>query len=255
VGKLNTTDKLVEWQSEEAIFGSGKSPHVALNNHGIVVVVYVRGTFRKDLFGLVGDVDSSNGVICWRGREEGLMRDCKRASVSLNDHNNITIGFTCTSYSSFLLGQVNREQDHVPRKRSRPASGSAQHSPAQVVPEQSPAAVSKSSSAIVIKHVGERHNCNEVAVGLNNHGHLLSIYVIDKRILFFNGRLDHTHTLTEKTLRKSEQSLKNIAHLPRSCAVALNSRNLVVFTCDISHGFLNRKKVVFTVLGNLVPSH
>ena len=251
VGKLNTTDSLVEWQSK-ASFASGKNPCVALNSRGVVVVVYERGTFRKHLYCRVGDVDDSNGVICWRGEEQRVLEDtCWRPSAALNDHNVVVIGFTSTTSRSFLIGKINSEQ--------RSTTVASNPTPVRVSPKQASTAIASESrpavTFIYVPGAGERQSDHHhhVVIGLNNHGHLLTVHAANQKVFFYNGRLDQNQTPTESTLRKSEAGLSNIAHIIRSSSVAVNNRNFVVFTCDVAHGMLKKKRVVFTAMEKLMP--
>lgn len=269
IGKMNTADVRVEWRSEQTVFASGKRPCVALNRQGIAVVIYQRGTLRKDLYGQVGSVDEPNGVILWSGREKRLLNGCWRASVSLNDANDVVIGFTSTSAHSFATGRINAGHGTTMATASGPSraeiesTSATKHGRASVSPEPYTARssglltgiIELSSILSVSSHSGERQSVpfnHHIAMGLNNFGHLVSARIVNREVVFYNGRLEN-HKLLENTLQRSEARLSNIAHKVRSSSISVNNDNLVAVTWDIAHGLLNRKKVVFTVLGKLAP--
>lgn len=236
-GLLNTIDERVDWRPEPVVFASGASPCVAVNNSGIIVVVYEKArSLHKDLFFRVGDLDDGNHTIHWRKEEKMLLGNCWNPSISLNDLNGVAFSFTSSNEHSFATGYVE------PGPSARPGTGSGTE-PGHTLTLHS---VQDSSKC----RIPDKHH---TVVGLNNHGHLVAARIIHTNVSFFGGRLGNDHVITERELRRSDAKLLNTSYDVRTSDIAVNGRNEVVFVCHVSHGILNHNTTVFTALGKLSP--
>ena len=285
IGRLNTTTKLLEWplpKVEGAVtFASGHAPCVAVNNRGVVVTAWGRG---EDLYYRVGDVSDAARIV-WRGQGETLLlKRCSQASVTLNDCDTIVFSFTSPTCHSFITAHltpltsgsgIDSAPELQPQSSSRPES----------VPESNPRRNSepkpKSSSRpelepelaslppLVLHHMsaeereggaGGRRGRRATpggyitAVATNTYGHLVSTKIAGTKVRFYTGRLDHTHNITEATLRSSEERMLNTSYRVLCPTLSMNCSNLVVFSCHIAHGMLGRGRIVFTSLGQLIPA-
>lgn len=228
VGWLEGEVGTIQWMIGPSIFANGRKPSSTLNERGVVLVTFERGWIRRDAYYRIGDIDNSNGIICWRANEIKLLNRCSDVSPSLNDHGIVILSARTYQHSFIILTGTINSNDNTISFRSIPDPSSRLGSSAYA------------------------------SAALNNHGHLVWVKMRESHVTILTGRQLHTSLLnssvpSQQGLRINSASLLNTAYRIRHPSVCVSNNNVVIFTCYVKHGLFGCSKVVFTSIGKLMP--
>lgn len=137
----------IRWERKQQ-FGEGRNPAVSLNNNNVVVVVYEKGVVNPTTYYRIGDCHVKDGKISWRTEGTALFgpgRNLKHASVSLNDSDQVVVG-----YSSGMERAVHYAAGTISDESNTLVLGDETCTPAGVN--------------------------YQPTVSLNNHGHVLAVH-------------------------------------------------------------------------------